>query len=335
MNNKILIVIFCAAALLACKSDPKPAAPAQAGQDPELTALTRQLAIEPDNDSLLFRRAQVYHQLDGFDEALTDVGNALRLDSLQPAYYHLLADIYLDYARPNDSKRAIDVMNAAAQKFPDRARTLLKLSECYLIVQQHNDALATLNKLLERDPQSAEAFFMTGRVALDMRDTTRAINALEKSARFNAENVDAWLFLGRIFSNKNNPAAIRYFDNALRVDSTNLEAREFKAIFHKRRGEFGRAEQVYRDILQRNPDYSNAWFDLGMMALEQDSFAQAHNYFNVAIKTDPLFVNAYYYRGVTAELQDNYDGALADYQQANRMAPNFKEAKDALKRLKK
>lgn len=333
--------ILCLCGLLAilffaCKNDPKPATTPDGQQiDPELSALNALLEKNPDNDSLLYLRAEVYHKLEGYDEALSDLSHAMQLDSMKPAYYHLMADVLLDYARPNDSRRAINVLLTAAYKFPNRIPTLLKLSEFQLIVQQHSDALQTLDRILQRDPQNAEAFFMAGRVALDKGDTTAAVASLQKSVKIDATNEDAWMFLGRIFTNRNNPLALQYFDNILRLDSSNLEALEMKGVFYKRTGAFNKAFDIYRNIIVRNPDYSNAYFDMGMIYLEQDSFPKAYDNFDLAIKTDPLFIRAFYYRGLTSELQGNTDAAIADYRQASGMAPDFKEAKDALERLKK
>jgi len=321
----------------ACKNDNKPArwTGSAADQDPELINLNRLLAENPENDSLLFRRAAVYYKLEGYDEALKDLAAAINRDSMQPRYYHLLADVLLDYARPNDSRRAIDVLQTAARLFPDRLPTLLKLSEFQLIVRQHKEALATIDKVLQRDPQNAEGYFMAGRVALDMGDTTRAVASLQKSVQFDSDNADAWRFLGRIFALRNNPQAIQYFDNALRLDSTDLQTLEYKAAFYKVRGEFDKAFVIYRAIVVRNPDYSNAYFDMGMIYLEIDSLQKAYDHFDIAIKTDPLFIMAYYYRGHTAELQGNLPAALADYKQASKMSPNYPEPKAALERLEK
>jgi len=339
-NNMIRSAFFslltcCLLATFACKNDPKNTPPPSAAgeQDPELVRLNQLLEKDPANDSLLFHRAEVYYTLEAYDEALKDLSAAIHTDSLQPQYYHLLADVLLDYARPNDSKRAIDVLLQAAYLFPDRIPTLLKLSEFQLIVKQHGDALATLDKVLKRSPDNPEAFFMAGRVALDMGDTTRAITSLKKSVQLDAENADAWRFLGRIYLNRNNPLTIQYLDNALRVDSTDLDAREYKAVYYKVNGDFDKAFEIYRDIVIRNPDYSNAYFDMAAIYLELDSLQQAYDHFNFAVKTDPLFVMAYYYRGHTSELMGNIDAAKTDYRQANKMSPNYPEPKAALERL--
>lgn len=319
--------------LCACVNDKKNEVAPQEGQNPELARLNALVNSDPDNDSLLYLRARTYYKLDAYDETIRDLSRAIELDSTQAPYYHLLGDALLDYARPGDSKRALDVMELAAKHFPNRVTTLLKLSEFQLIVRQHAEALKTLDKILQRDPQNAEAYFMAGRVALDQGDTTNAIASLQKSTRYDASHIDAWMFLGRIFVNRNNPTSLQYFDNVLRLDTTNLEAREYKAIYYKKTGDFEKAFQGYRDIIVHNPDYSNAYFDLGTIYLELDSLDQAHSNFDIATKTDPLFVKAYYYRGLASELKGNKEAALADYRQANGMSPDYPEAKEALIRL--
>jgi len=338
-NNMIRTALFsgllgCLFLLFSCKNEPKTAQPDAADQQsPTLARLNQLLADDPSNDSLLYLRAEEYYNLDAFDEALQDLKTAIETDSLQPRYYHLLADVLLDYARPNDSKRALDVLLTAAYLFPDRIPTLLKLSEFQLIVKQHGDALATLDKILKQSPQNPEAFFMAGRVALDMGDTTRAIASLRKSVQLDANNTDAWRFLGRIFLGRNDPSAIQYLDNALRVDSTDLESKEYKAMFYKVRGEFDKAFEIYRSIIVSNPDYSNAYFDMGAIYLELDSLQKAYDHFNLAVKTDPLFVLAYHYRGLSSELMGNVEEAKKDYLRANKMSPNHPDPKAALERL--
>lgn len=303
--------------------------------NPDLAEMNILLQADPNNDSLYYQRAKVYYNLEAYDEALKDLNHAISIDSMRPAYYHLLADVFLDYGRPNDSRRAIEVLKLAAKRFPGRIPTLLKLSEFQLIVKQHSDALGTLNQVLQIDPQNAEAFFMAGRVALDKGDTTAAVASFQKSVKINADNADAWIFLGRIFSNKDNPVAVQYFDNALRVDTNNVDARQDLGMFYKRRGEFDKAFKEYRDIIIRNPDYSDAYFDMGMIYLELDSLDKAYNNFDIAIKTDPIFVKAYYWRGVTSEKQGNLPSALVDYKQASGMSPDYQEAKEAKERLEK
>jgi tetratricopeptide (TPR) repeat protein len=326
-------VVGMAAIFSACNDKPAPQA-STPGVDPEIDKLSKLIEADPSNDTLYYIRGRLYWELDGYDEAIADAVKAISIDSMQPPYYHLLADALLDYARPNDSRRAIEVLEKACLMFPDDEITWLKTSEFHLIVRQYGEAFKKLDHLLQRDPLNAEAYFMTGRIALDKGDTVRAVKALQKSVSIDAENSDAWVFLGRIFTNTGNPLAVQYFDNALRLDSANVAIKEYKAGYYKRKGEFAKAFDLYREIITEHPDYSNAFFDMGLMYLETDSLDRAYENFDRAIKTDPLFVIAYYYRGLSSEGKGDLQSAIADYRQASKMSPNLPEPKEALKRLK-
>lgn len=317
----------------ACGNQESGNSTATPGVDPEISQLNAQIEADPKNPQLYYQRGRLYWEREGYDEAMADAIRALDLDSLQPVYYHLLADALLDYGRPNDSKRALEVLEKACLLFPEDELTWLKTSEFYLIVRKYGEALQKLDHILQRDPQNAEAYFMSGRVALDKGDTLRAIKSLQKSVTIDAENKDAWIFLGRIFSNKGNIQALQYFDNALRLDSTDVQVKEYKAGYYKAKGDYKKAFDLYRGLVEEHPDYSNAYFDMGLMYLEQDSIQRAYEHFDRAVRTDPLFVIAYYYRGVASEAGGNLKSAIEDYRQAASMSPNLPEPKEALKRL--
>ena len=79
--------------LWACKQDPKnDTSNVQTGQDPALAKLNALVAENPNNDSLLYLRANAYYKLDAYDEAIRDLSNAIKIDSMRPQYYHLLGD---------------------------------------------------------------------------------------------------------------------------------------------------------------------------------------------------------------------------------------------------
>ncbi len=331
--KKTLPALLLVATLFACKNEPdKAAQAAQNSGNPELATLNEQLLANPKNDSLHFRRAQLYYDLEGYQEAAADLVTAIQMDSTKPQYYHLLADVYLDATK---SRQAIQVMEVATSKFPNRTPTLLKMSEMYLIVKQHTAALQTLDRILQRDPQNADAFYMTGRVAYDMGEEQRAIVALRKAVQFDATLKDAWVMLGRVYMKTGDKAALQCFDNALRIDSTDNEVRTYKAMYFKTKGDPKRAFAEYRDLIARDPQNSAAFFDIGTLYLDLDSLPQALVNLDLAIRTDPIFVKAYYFRGVVKERMGKQAEAIQDYEQASKMSPNYAEPKTALERLKK
>jgi tetratricopeptide (TPR) repeat protein len=319
-----------------CKSDAtKPAAAAQAAAlsgnvDPEVFIYSEKIKGNPNEDSLYYYRANAYYKSEGYDEAISDLQTAIRLDTTHPEYFHLLADCYLDYFK---SYPAIQTMEEAKRRWPDRIPTLLKLSEFYLIVKKHGQAFETVQEIMKRDPQNSEGFFMAGMIAKDKNETALAIKNMERSVAVNPQNTDAWIILGNLLSGKNDQIALKYYQNALRIDSTSLEALDGIATFYHKAGRIAEAEAAYKDIVVKDPSRPETYFDLGLLYSEQNKYDAAKQHFDLAIDHDPIYFAAYYFRGLVHEEQDNLEAARSDFDQASRMATDYKEAIDALARV--
>ena len=317
-----------------CKHEKKVPAPAavQGNASPEILELTRQIAADPQNDSLLYLRGKAFYEEQSYDPAIQDVALALQIDSMRPPYFHLLADIFMDYYK---SREGLRIMETAANRFPDRIPTLLKLSEFQLILKKHSEALSTIDKIFRKDPQNAEAWFMTGQICKDMGQLDRAIASYKKCISFTPDNLDAYISLGQIFAFKKDKIALDYLNNAIRIDSNSMEARHAIADYYSEMGDLKKAVATYKDIINRDKSYQDAYLNLGLIYLDMDSLPQAKFHFDLALKADPLFIKAFYYRGVAEEKMGDKTAALQDYDMAARNAPGFKEAQDAVDRLKK
>lgn len=306
---------------------------AAATTDPSILKLSNAIEQDPNNPQLYAERGALYYEQENYDEGIKDLNKAIQLDSVQPQYYHVLADIYLDYYR---SKLALNTMQVAASKFPKRIPTLLKLAEFQWILKQNNDALFTLERIRVIDPLNAEMFFMFGNVFKDMGKTNEALSAYQSCVENDADNIDAWIELGRLVAQKNIPAAERYFDNALRVDSNNVAALHAKAYYlSNQKNDLKQALTLYKKINAVEPQYVDGYYNAGLLYLDMDSLQQAYKSFDISVQMAPTFTEGYYHRGVTAELMGNSAQAISDYENVLRLDPEFQSAKTNLERLKK
>lgn len=300
--------------------------------DPGIGQLNQLIEQSPDDPALHFQRALAYYDLEGYDEALRDVETALSYDSTNAEYLHLLADVYLDYYQ---SFKALKTMERAASLHPERIHTLLKLSEFQLILQQPEEALKTLGRIRAIDPQNAEMFYMAGLVLEDMGKIDEAISNYQSAVEIDPELIEGWINLGKLWALKEQPIAIQFFDNALRVDSNHVVALYEKANYlYNQLGDPAGALALYRKIAQIQPKETEPYFYAGIMYLEMDSLSQAVKEFDISIQTDPTFSRAYYYRGLCREMTGNPENARADYEQALNLEPELEAAREALNRLK-
>jgi tetratricopeptide (TPR) repeat protein len=302
--------------------------------NPTIDMLSRKIEATPNDPKLYSARARLFYENGGYDEAISDLKQAMSIDSLNPDFHHLLADVYLDYYR---SYEALRTLEEAKRLFPERIPTLLKLSEFQLILKQYDDALATLEEIRGIDPLNAEMFYMAGLVFLDLDKEDQAINNFQSAVENDPDLVEAWISLGELWAEKGEEVAIFFFDNALRADSNNLQALFAKAYYLSNSlDDLEGAQAVYDKIITKAPQLEDTYFNKGLLYLDTDSTAAAMEQFTLAIQFDPAFVKAYYYRGLAKELMGDQEGALADYEQALRLTPDeFPEVEAAIMRMKK
>ncbi len=321
--------------MMACKNEPTTTTTPEVESNskyPEISKLDQKIADTPKDASLYFARAQRYAQLEGYDEAIADLAKAMRYDSTNLEYHHLLADVYLQYAQ---SYRAILTLQRAVKLHPKDIATKLKLSKFHIILKQYPESLKMIQEALKQDPQHAEAYFMMGLTFREEGKTDNAINAFQTAVENDPDLTDAWIILGKLFYAKEDPVALQYFDNAVRLDSNNIAAHHTRANYLQQTGALEAAIQAYRKIALLDPDYSDAYFNTGFAYLELDSITLAHQHFDLVVNTDPTNPQGYYFRGVTAQLQGKNQEAKMDFQQALKFDPDSEEIKSALAKLEK
>ena len=101
---------------------------------PTIDKLTQQISETPNSAALYAARAGAWYENENYDEGIADLEKAIELDSTKAEYYHVLADMYMDYYK---SRLALNTMKRAGETFPQRIPTLLKLSEFQLILERH------------------------------------------------------------------------------------------------------------------------------------------------------------------------------------------------------
>lgn len=300
-------------------------------KDDRISLINEIIEDHPFEDSLYFLRAQYYYEQATYESTIQDLEYAIQLDSLHPAYFHLLADAYLDNRK---SYEALTTLNRAIEIFPNRIGTLLKLSEFQHILKQYGESLKTLQKIHTLEPLNSEAYFMSGLNYRELKDTSKAIAQLQYATNLDDQNLDAWIVLGQLMQIKDPALALQYFENAVKLDSSNVSALHSLAGFLQDQKNFKRSLENYEKIIELEPQYADAFIHTGMIYFTLDSFTKALNSFDVLCKLEPANANYYYYRGTAYEALGEFQAARSDYDQALKLDPKFEEAQIALSKLK-
>jgi tetratricopeptide (TPR) repeat protein len=301
----------------------------------KIDSLTELIFKNPNSAPLYFERAKLFY-VDttggGYDFAVTDMQYALQKDSNNIQYFQFLADVFVKYGQ---SRRALMTMEKSALIDPKNIPNLLKLAKIQLIVRQYPASMTTITSILKQDPQNSEAYFMLGMNYKETNDIPRALKAFQRAADLNSDNVDAFIELGIINSNKNNPDAIKYFNSALTIDSNNTYALLSKGVYLQTNNKNEDAINIYHKLLALDKQNPDAHFNLGLLYMSAEATtALALEQFSAIINERPTYYKAYYFRGQILEKQGKTKEAYEDYKQALAFSPSYKDAQVAAERVK-
>ncbi len=312
--------------LIACKDKNTSETFVKTG-DSILDQMSLDIAKNPSKAELYHTRAKYLYEVESYDQAIRDMHSAIQLDSMNPQYYHLTADIFLDYYK---SDSALKAMEKVVSLYPDRTSSLLKLSELQHILKQYDPSISTVNDILKYDPQNAEAYFMLGLNFREMGESERAINSFQTAVENDPELIDAWLILGNLYEQAKDTRALDYYNSAVAVNPENVQALHSKAYYLQNHGKIEEALNIYDQINTLDLDYKEAHLNKGILYIELDNNKRALEEFEILCSTHPTFHLGYYYRGVVNQLEGNNEAALNDFQNALNLKSDFTRAQEAI-----
>ena len=300
---------------------------------PELAGITKMIEAQPDNASLYNDRAVIYLNRKEPDKALNDATRAVALDSDNPAWYRTLSDVYFMQGK---IQKCRETLNKALEKNEKDTESLLKLAELFFYMKDYPKTFEYTQKALDIDKLTAKADFINGMAYKDLGDTAKAVKCFQFAIEKDQEYYHAYMQLGLIFSARHNPLAGDYFNNAIRLNPSSIEAYYALGMFMQEHGEYNKAIEAYTKILALDPKYKTAHYNLGYIHLVHlQVFDVAAKHFTNAIACDPNYTEAYYNRGYCYELMGDVTNARKDYEKALKIRPNYMKAVDGQNRLDK
>jgi tetratricopeptide (TPR) repeat protein len=326
------IVLFFVIVVTACKQ--KEDKPVIENKDSlnksEFTLLNDQIAANPGNAALYFRRSQIFMQKKNTKQAFDDIVKAVSIDSTNAGYFLQLADISFIGLQIQTS---IDAFKKAISLEPKNKDAHMKLAELYLYIKAYPQCLAEANEALMIDKYIAKAYFIKGFAYKETGDTSKALSSFQTVVEIQPEYYDAYIQLGNIQAARKNKIALQYYNNALRIQPSSTEAFYNRGLMYQNMGEIEKATEDYNSILKVDRNYADAHYNLGYIDLAfKKDYNSAINHFTDAIRINNQYAEAFYNRGVAYDFLGDKKSAEKDYRKALNIVPTFKLAKDRLKK---
>lgn len=339
--NVIFIAILSLAVLFGCKNETKSPSKPETTDNKEtklsVEMLEKQkldslIKANPNNSELFFERSKWNFNYGAKHAALADIYSAIHLDSLNIKYYYFGGELFVELG---EGDKAVQLMSKAISLLPEDETLYLMAAEYNLYMGYHQSAINFINDLLRINASNAEAYFLKGYIYKDLNEIDKAISNFQTAVEQNPLHYDAYMQLGLLFSNKKNDLALKYFDNALRVNEKSREAQYGKAYHYQVKNNFEKAIENYKKILEHHPKDSEIYFNIGFCYKEMDSIEKAFQNLNIATNIKPSYAGAHYIKGTIAESSGDIEIALKCYKTAQNMLPNDENINAAVSRLEK
>ena len=159
-----------------------------------------------------------------------------------------------------------------------------------------------------------------------------AIETLKRAVEQNPNDAVAYNALGVIHSQKGDfETALGYFDKAI-----SLRDPYYKAIYNKlnllvSNRKYDDAVSLMKDLVARHPEHADGWINLAMLVGNRGSIEEALGYIDKVLGVDPQDFDALVKKGQLYLLDKRYNEAHDCFEQAKRIAPGYQPAVDFAK----
>lgn len=300
------------------------------GKD-HIIVLNDQIKANPNDGDLYLERAEIKKNRDDYQGALYDVDRALRTDSLKGEFLIFKANLFKLTGQRAKHKNYLEEI---IQKNPDVLDAYFDLGYLYLIAENYEKAYDLANRALRKDVNYAPGYFLKGLAYKDEGNYKMAVSSFQTAIEQDVDYYDGYVELGLLYALAEDELALAYYNNAIAIDSTKIDAFYNKGMYLQANGRYREALDAYEAILQFNPSFYNAYYNRGFVYLEylQQNDSAAIN-FGEAIRLNPMNQKAYYNRGLAHERNLEYTLAQNDYKKALEIKPDFDLAARGMSRI--
>lgn len=304
---------------------------AQSGKyDDALTTLDRAIKIDKALAPLYNSKGNVYLRLKKYNEAIKQYLKAIAYDDQYAVAYNNLGNAYyaqdiLDQAC-NQYKNAIRLMPHYSDAHFNLAILLAKLGE-------KKEAISHINKALELNPYRPSAYGQLAEIYLEDGEFEKAIENYKKRLDYEPEHTDSYFALGQAYlNNQNTDDAIAALKKTLILQPEHPEANHYLANAELAAGDPNKALNYYFRQLEINP-MMESYYNIGVVLMHQNRHKESLQYLEQAATLDPGYLPVHINLGALYLKINRLPDAIRHYKDALKIKPDDPELKHIISAL--
>ena len=307
----------------------------------ELYEIDKEIINNPKSPNVYLKRALYHQNKKNFNSALDDINRALSITpDLSFLKYHKASILYelavftQDISLIDESKIYLD--NCIKQD-PDIIPARLLRAKIYLFEKKTEEAMKLANQVLKIDKRIAEAYFIKGMIYHFLGNSNLASSSYQTAIEVNPNYFDAYIHMGMLSESVGNDIAIDYYNSAIEINSSSIEAHRNKGLYYHFNENYSEARNAFKFIIQIDSNFEETYFNIGNTFLGEYNISKNNSildsalmYYQKATSLNSFYVQAIHNIGICYEIKNDLVKAKNCYIKAIEIDNNYSPSLKAL-----
>ena len=244
-----------------------------------------------------YNKALCEISLNQINNALKDLDEALNIK--KDFYQALDAKGYIYYLT-NKYKEALKCYNELIVNNYTNDDYHFKKASILIELKQYEEAIKSLDEVIKLNPNHITAIILKGKCYDNLNLNKKALEIYEQAILKDKDNELAHQLKGQnLLKNKEYEKALNESDVIINFNQKNIEAFFFKAICLNKINKKEEAIELYKKYIKEinfnkntKDNVSFAYYNIGLIYMEEKKLEEAKEYFNKSLKINPKFIKA-------------------------------------------
>ena len=290
------------------------------------------------NSTRLLKQAGLLSRFGYPDQAIQVARRAAEADAKDPDIRNFIARTLLT-AYPNKPEAIDEALTQIGEYLrlkPDDPAALWGFTDLFFQAPKPPAAVERLSALLLPFAGRDDAHFFLGMVADARGQVGEAAAQYESALKNSPNNGPLYVKLGLVYDKEGKfDQSIAYFQKATRLEPMNTVAHFNLGVALLQRGSYSQGLREMEDVLRFQPHDAPAHFCMGFAYLYSKRIQEAIASFSDGLRYKPDDAEAHYGLASALSMQRRREDAVAALREAIRLRPNYPEAQALLQQLER
>ncbi|MGB9636251.1 MAG: tetratricopeptide repeat protein, partial [Thermoplasmata archaeon] len=194
-------------------------------------------------------------------------------------------------------------------------------------LQEYAKAENYFSKATKVDERDFKSLLGLGLTQMELNRDTEALETMKKLIELEPDNEVSWYSLGLLlYKLKKHNEELECYERAIAINRKYEPAWNNRGLTLYELGRYGEAAENFAEALKLNPKNEKFWHGIGLVHIKLNELETALKDFETAIQVNPEYAEAWYSRALVLYLQNRGKEAIGVVEKALEIRKNFRDA---------